>query len=757
LPPYCLRGIGWILSLPRLNPPDATLTPGVVRAGPAEGPDGVARSPYASVVVVAGTMAIAIAWVYWMMRGGFANPIAAIVNAVGLSLFLTTFPYATLAVLRRVKGDPASDGSWLSSYPFLWLVGLGLSSIVGRFVPALAFELHPLFTICGVVAFVLVLAQWLRRDSWWRSLLVLAGSFGLGVWAAGVVWGRIYKSPLFLEMLAANGVVHHDSLHLAAFANMLRTYHVPTIGVDGLSRVSYHWGTAWMFAQWSRLTDTDVLSFYQLGFPVTMIPFFAGGLLAFGIAIGELRGKWAGDLDPRRNWIALLVLVIGMIGIIPLSGLDAMGVWTSNFLISESYTVAVPVFLLLSATAVAFHRRRGATPERPADFVFPLVILPLSVALLGYLKISLMFLAVCAFVYAVIRLRNYRRPIYLAGVLLAIFLAALAYPRLSLPAHREGFAAFDFIRGYVPTGWWPVFFIVHLAWTWIYILVRVRQETIDTFAEMREALRDRRLIDVELLLVVAIAGLGPGLLLRIDGGSAFYFSDVQRWLSIGLLISVAPVVSLRRVMFRGGSSLRVGPSVVGFLALAGAIILVGNALVWPIRMARANVETRRALYPSEVAATIPPGLHGFLHVRDPATLQAALRASNRARVAEGLRRLATLPEAERRRTALFIPQSETAYWEILARPGACTFTPLVAPALASMAMIDGMPPFGCVVSRYYGLGSFQPRTRSQNASDLWPSTLCTKARRWRLDKVLFLQFDPAGRLRVHAIDCVPLV
>jgi hypothetical protein len=640
------------------------------------------------------------------------------------------------------------------SYPFLWLVGLAVASIAGRFVAALPFELHPLFTVCGTLAFAFVLAQWIRRDSWWRSILILGGSFGLGIWAAGVVWGRIYKSPVFLEMLAANGVIHHDSLNLAAFANMLRTYHVPTIGVDGLSHVSYHWGTAWMFAQWSSLIDTDVLSFYQLGFPVTMIPFFVGGLLAFGIAIGELRGPRAGDLDPRRNWVAVALLVIGLIGIIPISGLDAMGVWTSNFLISESYTVAVPVFLLLAATAVAFHRRHATPAQRPADFVFPLVIVPLSVALLGYIKISLMVLAVCALVYAVIRLRSYRRPSYLAGALLAILLAALTYPRVSLPAHREGFAAFDFIRGYVPTGWWPVFFIVHLAWTWIYILVRLRQEGVRTLADMREALRDRRLVDVELVLVIAVAGLAPGLLLRIDGGSAFYFSDVQRWLSIGLLISVAPVLSLRSLMFRGGSSIRVVPAMLALIAIASAIILARNALIWPVRMARANVETRLALYPPEVAVRVPPGLHGFFDLRESAKLEAGLRASDRARVAEALRKLAALPESERRRTALFIPQSEAAYWEILARPGACTFTPLVAPALASMAMIDGMPPYGCTVSRYYGLGSFHPRTRMQNSADLEPSTLCAKARKSRLDKVLALHFDTSARMQVRAINCV---
>ena len=103
-----------------------------------------------------------------------------------------------------------------------------------------------------------------------------------------------------------------------------------------------------------------------------------------------------------------------------------MGVWTSNFLISESYTVAVPISLLILATVVLFFDRRSmdasrdtARPRSLGESLFVLVGIPVAIALLGYLKISFMALAFGLALYALFRLRLYRRPLYLAAGALA--------------------------------------------------------------------------------------------------------------------------------------------------------------------------------------------------------------------------------------------------------------------------------------------------------------------------------------------------
>jgi hypothetical protein len=153
-----------------------------------------------------------------------------------------------------------------------------------------------------------------------------------------------------------------------------------------------------------------------------------------------------------------------------------------------------------------------------------------------------------------------------------------------------------------------------------------------------------------------------------------------------------------------------------------------------------------------LAAQIPSGIHGLPHLRDHAVLEAGLRRSPNFVVATTLRWLSAMPDSLRRRTALFIPQTQSLYWNSLTRPGACTYQSFVAPAFASIALVDGMPAYGCALSRYYGLGSFAPRSRPQTSADADETVLCQRARASGMDRVLVLTFE-GSRAITSAVQC----
>ena len=716
-----------------------------------------------TLVVLAGIVAITIGGVYWILRTGFENPSGPIIKSVALSLFLITLPLILRTLLVRSRSTERAD-SWATSYAFLWLAGIGITGLIGRLVPAVGFNPFLLLALIGVVAYAVTLSRWIASQRFLTTIVSIAGAAAFGVWTSGVVWGRIYLNPLFFESFITDGKVHHDTLNLAALGNMLRTYHVASTGSDGLNYFPYHWGSAWLFVQWANLIDIDILRFYQLAFPVMIIPFFFGGMVALAIALANRR-RSEGGKPQRLGGFFWAVLIAIAIGVAPIAGLDAMGVWTSNILISESYTIAVPAALLFAAVVISW--ADGISPDatslqsatlKASDWFFLIVVVPAGIVLLGYLKISLMALTFAAVVYLILRLGLYRRLPFLISIVITAVLFYLTYVRVSLPAHREGLAPLDYLSNFVPLPWWPFFVLVHLAWPWIYAAYRVRHEGIQDLAGLGSAIKARRLIDVELLVALALIGIIPGLLVHIDGGSAFYFSDVQRWLAGAMLLSW--IASAGHKLWpraaatenRGVGAIPTRSLLIAFLLIAAVSSVIANAVHWPAIMIRQNVAVREQLYAKAGKGGVTGRIRDFVTMRDPSVLAAGLRASPNYTLAHALDDYQRTPVSVRRREAMFIPQSDTHYWTSLARARECTFQPFVAPALSGIAMIDGMPPVGCTLSKYYGIGSFTPRTVLQQPEDATPEVLCARAKAIGADVVISMRF-PGDSVIASNFEC----
>ena len=676
---------------------------------------------------------------YWMLRIGFIDPVVPVIASVGLGLVLINVPVILSGALAHRDGRYR----WVRSYSFAWLVTLALIAGAGR--AAVGSDESPtiLLAALGGAAFLIVFAQWLRATTFKNAFFLIAGSGFFATWAGGVVWGRIYKSPLFMEMLISNGIVHHDALTLAALGNMLRTYHVASPGLDGLPYMAYHWGTPWLFAQLSNLTGQSVLEFYQLGYPVAMIPLFFGGVLAFAVQIRRSEEK-----QGIAFWAVFLAATVGFI---PVAGMDALGVWTSNLTISESYAVAIPFGLMLAATTVEFWRERweqiSSRGGTVVDFAFMAVVLAGGLVILGYLKISLMILGFACVAFVALRARAWKHRELLLVLAWITVLVAVTYQRVSLVAHREGIVPLDFLRAFVPRVWWPFFILAQLCWSLAYTVLRLRQERAHTVGDVVSLLRTRRILDLEIVAVVAILGILPGFILHIDGGSAFYFSDVQRWLSVGLLLAGASTLIPRP---RLSGLVKLGIVIV---ALPFAISMARNSVHWTRRMLRANAELRESLYEAAGAAPIAPRIRALPKLADSMTLSRGLRRAVNYNPVQGLLALSRMPLEEKKRSAVFVPQSEDRYWAILKRPGACSFSGFVVPALTGISMVDGMPAAGCKLSHYYGLSLYPKRDAAQTTSDALPANVCARAERLGFEQVITLRFDESGRMSSSIVVC----
>ena len=179
---------------------------------------------------------------------------------------------------------------------------------------------------------------------------------------------------------------------------------------------------------------------------------------------------------------------------------------------------------------------------------------------------------------------------------------------------------------------------------------------------------------------------------------------------------------------------------------------MANAVHWPLEMVRLNMDVRSELYARAGKPVAVTRARDFIRLQDSETLSLGLMSSPNYSVVSGLEKLRHLPLAVRRRSALFIPQDEKKYWTILSRSGDCSFQSFVAPALATLALVNGTPPLGCKLNRYYGLGSYSARTKPENDTDRTPASLCVRATQMGADRVITLRF-PADSSIATVVSC----
>jgi len=721
-------------------------------------PENRERDDRATIAAFGTVTAATIATLYYLSRWGFDNPARPILATLGLALFVSVTPFVVWRLVTR--SHYAEPEPWWRTHPALALAAIGITALAGMLVPATGWNAVVVLGVAGFASGLVALVIWMRHGGKGTNVLFLMGTIVFATWACGVAWSTRYKTPVFWETLAYKANVHHDPLYYVSMANTMRTYAVPSTGLDGVPYTPYHYGSAWLNSQWAYLADSDVLAFYSLGPSVIVIPLFFSAILLLAI---EVRKAWRssvtdGERPLRSDYAAWLFLLAATIGVIPTSGLDAMGIWNLHAMISESYAIGIPVFLLVMATAVAYWRRKVSSP-RLGDILFLLVFAPGTLVVAGFLKISLMLLLLCTGLVLLILGRLYRDRWVVASAALCVVASALTYELVSVAAQNQGLAPFAYIRfSGVNTAWWPYFILVHLFWSWLYIYLRLREERLDDVGAIRQAALEGRITDVVVMATVAIAGFLPGELVDIHGGSAIYFSDVQRWLAIALLMASAPrwlaqVRANREAASdekRSLGSVRLSHLWIAALIVPISITLILNVIRAPMTALRANVALREALY-AQAGVAEPVGIRSLA---DSRLLAIGLRRSPDYKLINALRELDRMPPAIKRRTLLFIPQSYGAFWQIWkGEGGRCSYTPMIAPATSGLALLDGMPPVDCDVTDQYGMLRYQRRTLPQTPADAAPAALCAKARAKGFPRVVVLDGSPSGEVIVKAVEC----
>lgn len=716
------------------------------------------RDDRATIAVFATVTASVIAALYYLGRWGFENPARPVLATLGLSLFMTVAPFIVWRL--SIRGHYEEPEPWWRSHSALAIDALAITALAGMLVPTTGVNLIGVLETIGFASALAALVIWVAQGSQRVNALFAIGSAAFALWAAGVTWSTRYKTPVFWELLEYKANVHHDPLYYVGMANTMRSYGVPSTGLDGVPYHAYHYGSAWLNSQWAYLAGADVLGFYSLA-PVIVLPVFFAAVL---LLAAEVRKRWRltrPESDPplKKDWVAWFVFLAVTVGLIPTAGMDAMGIWNLHALISESYVSGIPVFLLVMATSIAFWRRKRHS-LRVERVLFLFAFAPVMLSVIGLLKVSLMLLLLCAaLVLAALGGMLRDRLIALSGFL-CLATSFVTYKLVSVSAQNRGFVPFAYMRySGVDANWWPWFILVHLFWSWVYIYLRLREEKLTTIGSVRHAVLEGRIIDVVVVAIIAIAGFLPGEIVEIHGGSAIYFSDVQRWVAAPLLMATAWrwVESWRE---RRGDSISPGSPFgsirLSDLGLAALMIpisftMILNGIRAPVTALKANVGLRRALY-EEAGVQGPVGVRSLA---DPTLLATGLHRSPEYRLISTLRGLDKTPPEIKRRTLVFIPQSYSHFWQTWSNEGGrCSFVPMIVPATSGLALLDGMPPVDCDLTDQYGMTRYSRRTDTQQPADVVPDKLCSKAKLKGFSRVVIVNGGAGNAVNVGGIDCL---
>jgi len=259
---------------------------------------------------------------YFIARFGFANnSLLEVMNIIGVSFFLIFFPYCAIFFKTRFKIKEA----WHNSIPFYFLLGFFLIIVLGNVSSYI--NISYFFSILGFMFFISAFVIYLKSKNN-KIVLVIIFTFLFSLWLVGAIWGTKYINPLFLEKILL-GEAHIDTLFHSSMANMIRSYNIPSTGLDGVSFIPYHWGSHFVFVEFAKFLNLSIFDFYNLGRPIIFTALLVQSFLILVFSIINHFG-----LNQKNELAFWVIFLISFTGLGTIQLMKKMSITTISLLVS---------------------------------------------------------------------------------------------------------------------------------------------------------------------------------------------------------------------------------------------------------------------------------------------------------------------------------------------------------------------------------------------------------------------------------------
>ncbi|MFA5014525.1 MAG: DUF4214 domain-containing protein [Actinomycetota bacterium] len=248
----------------------------------------------------------------------------------------------------------------------------------------------------------------------------------------------------------------------------------------------------------------------------------------------------------------------------------------------------------------------------------------------------------------------------------------------------------------------------------------------DTFIDN---LKKQKTIKIEIVLLLCIAGVMPGIILKMTGGGAQYFSELQKWVSIILLLSLFSSNNLINFDIR-----KIIKKPIKILAIVIIIILTSSIIynfITEFKSFYDDYKHNKKEYNLIIKNNIEDDLVMY-----------------RAKLIKILQELDNLLIYEKRNSLIYIPVDNNEFWDLKILPKNYV-VPLLVPAISGIAMIYGLPDEGLVTNKDFGYSVY--KMTSKRAMDKEVDELFFEIKQKGFKNLIILDYGN-GEFSINFID-----
>lgn len=674
------------------------------KSGPPESPDpGTLDLLWAQIALIGITISFCNAIAYYPLRLGLGSPPLLVPACV---LIVAATLLAPLLLPRR--GMLADRNLRSAAMPLLSL------AVMASVITALIFHIFPLILYVAIfLAGSRRALQLFRTLNALQLLFCLSAGCVIGFYMFGTVQ-TLNLANVYSPEQSLIGTMTHDTTFHSAIAFLIQNFGVPSLGVDGIIPIRYHFGSHFWLAALGRLTLSEPVFSYGAAVPIVLAPTLIAALFLSAVSIDHGRKSL-----PAYLLVGLALVLLS----------DAIG-WKSYY-ISESYTCGlIGLLLLLPLLALIADDEVLSSHQLSIALLIAVLMIPLLLVL----KVSVGSLWTAALGYTVLRRYGFSKHAVVTGFAAGAFFLVVLHALSPSPGDYKKLSN----SLIVPFFFFRLFGPVSLSSFVIPVVLLLSQTRLYGGAGVRAAFAAKSDLIFEVTMVVMVLSAIPAMLGIPQDSAVWYFLNVSQWIAMPLLMARFAPASFpwpaRNVLLRAFPIISVAAGLILILLFPAVYKLASSVLLDANR--RTGWRLMHGRTPSKYFYQTLKTEH-VLWGRD---FRNVLAAGSGGQLVQIVRHAIPQPD---RNAAVFIPPENKAFWS---RSPTCMEAYNSQVSLTGQPSLLGEPP-ACDTDAY--TADYGTRFKSRTASD---AELCEHARQRNIQRVLIVaESRPSERNRI--IDC----